>query len=85
MQNNQVCGEYLFLTEEDEAKKTYVDLISKTAADIAASIDTAKAYVGLSPQELKEKIQVGQILPERGKGLESVSSLLSEKILQSAF
>ena len=81
MQNNQVCGEYLFLTEEDEAKKTYVDLISKTAADIAASIDTAKAYVGLSPQELKEKIQVGQILPERGKGLESVSSLLSEKIL----
>ena len=60
MQNNQVCGEYLFLTEEDDAKKTYVDLISKTAADIAASIDSTKAYVGLSPQELKEKIQVSQ-------------------------
>lgn len=81
MQNNQVCGEYLFLTEEEDAKKTYVDLISKTAADIAASIDSTKAYVGLSPQELKEKIQVGQILPERGKGLESVPGLLTEKIL----
>ena len=81
VQNNQACGEYLFLTEEEDAKKAYIELINQTARDIAASIDDARAYVGLSPQELKEKIKVGKILPESGKGLEALSDLLSEKIL----
>lgn len=81
VQNNEVCGEYLFLTEEEASKKAYIDMISRTARDIAESIGDEKAYAGLSPQELKEKIKVEQILPERGRGLSSVSSLLSEKIL----
>ena len=38
VQNNVVCGEYLFLTEEEEAKKAYIDMISRTARDIAESI-----------------------------------------------
>ena len=81
VQNNVICGEYLFLTEEEASKKAYIDMISRTARDIAESIGDEKAYIGLSPQELKEKIKVEQILPERGRGLSSVSSLLSEKIL----
>lgn len=81
MQNNKICGEYLFLTEEEKSKKAYVELISQTARDIAASVCDSKAYVGLSPQDLKEKIKVERILPEKGRGLDSISQLLSEKIL----
>lgn len=81
MHDNKVCGEYLFLTEGEEAKKAFVQLISETANDIAASINDTRAYAGLSPQELKERIRVGAILPNRGRGLSAVSELLSEKVL----
>lgn len=81
MHDNKVCGEYLFLTEGEEAKKAFVQLISKTANDIAASINDTRAYAGLSPQELKERIRVGAILPNQGRGLSAVSELLSEKVL----
>ena len=50
VQNNVICGEYLFLTEEEASKKAYIDMISRTARDIAKSIGDEKAYMGFLPK-----------------------------------
>lgn len=49
--------------------------------DIVASIKDDKAYIGLSPQELKQTVHVDNLLPEKGLGLKAVSSILKEKVL----
>ena len=81
MRNNEISSNLLFLTEEQDSSETYKKLIHQTAENIAHAITNGKAYVGLSPEDLKKAIFVSNILPEKGKGLDSISSLLQEKIL----
>ena len=73
--------EPLFLTEAEASKLAYSQLLHKTVDDIVSNISGEKAYVGLSPQDLKKAIHVENILPEQGLGLKNVSALFSEKIL----
>ena len=81
MENNKIDNNLLFLTEDNDAKALYTELISGVSKAIADVFTNEKAYIGLSPQELKQKIHVNELLPKQGLGLESVEKLLNEKLL----
>lgn len=81
MENNKIGKDLLFLTEDSDAKALYIDLVSKVSKSIAEVFTDEKAYIGLSPQELKEKVHIENLLPKEGLGLEAVENLLTEKIL----
>ena len=70
-----------FLNSTDSAKEEYKKILSETTNAIINSFNNTKAYSGLTPAELKNKIQQNSILPEQGLGWDKVFSLTKEKIL----
>lgn len=81
MENDNRINDPYFLTDEKKSSNAYSQLLHQIIDDIVSSINNDKAYIGLSPQELKEAIHVENLLPEKGLGLGAVSSLLKEKVL----
>ena len=71
----------LFLTDTEDAKAAFRDLISRTTNAVINTVSNGNAYCGLSPAELKEAVSIPEILPQQGKGLDAVTDLLSKKIL----
>ena len=69
MENNKIDNNLLFLTEDNDAKALYTELISGVSKAIADVFTNEKAYIGLSPQELKQKIHVDELLPKQGLGI----------------
>ncbi len=71
----------LFLTSDKKSKKEYQRIIEKTAKAICNSMDSTKAYDGLTPAELKDLVTDGSILPLEGLGFDKMLKEVSEKIL----
>lgn len=71
----------IFLTNSNDSKNEYLQIVSQTAKAITDSICDEKAYSGPTPQELKQFIEQDSILPEKGLGWENVFNLTKEKIL----
>lgn len=71
----------LFLTEDKKSKKLFSKIIKDTTKAITNSIDSSKAYSGLTPEELKEVIKVDNILPLEGEGFDKVLEKVSKKVL----
>ena len=72
-----------FLTQNDQDKKQFVDLISKISLSIADAFIDDKAYGGPTPDELKKIIHQQSILPQHGLGFDEVFKMTKEKILQN--
>ena len=70
-----------FLTQNDQDKKQFVDLISKISLSIADAFIDDKAYGGPTPDELKKIIHQQSILPQHGLGFDEVFKMTKEKIL----
>lgn len=71
----------LFLTDNKRSKKLYSSIIKKTVKAITESLNSSKAYSGLTPKELKETIKVDNILPAEGIGFEATLDRVSKKVL----
>ncbi len=73
--------ENIFLTDSEESKKEFLQIINQTAKAITDSICDSKAYSGPTPQELQNLVHQQTILPETGLGWEQTLSLTKQKIL----
>lgn len=73
--------ENIFLTEDENSKKEYKEIIEQTVQAITESFTSDCAYSGPTPQELKNIIHQSSILPNEGLGWQKVLSLTKEKIL----
>ena len=69
------------LTETDEVKERFSQMIGETLEAILDSYSDGSAYSGMGPYELREKIASLGFLPEEGKGFEAVLEETREVIL----
>ncbi|MBQ7978579.1 MAG: hypothetical protein IJ248_02340, partial [Candidatus Methanomethylophilaceae archaeon] len=60
------------LTETEEVKERFSQMIEKTLKAILDSYSDGSAYSGMGPYELREKIASLGFLPDEGKGFEAV-------------
>lgn len=71
----------LFLTNSEETKSEYKEIMNQTVNAVADAFDSSTAYSGPTPQELQELIHSETILPEKGLGWNKVLEMTKEKIL----
>lgn len=71
----------LFLTNSEETKSEYKEIMNQTVNAVADAFDSSTAYSGPTPQELQELIHSETILPEKGLGWNNVLEMTKEKIL----
>lgn len=71
----------LFLTNSEETKSEYKEIMNQTVNAVADAFDSSTAYSGPTPQELQELIHSETILPEKGLGWKKVLEMTKEKIL----
>lgn len=71
----------LFLTNSEETKSEYKEIMNQTVNAVADAFDSSTAYSGPTPQELQELIHSETILPETGLGWKKVLEMTKEKIL----
>lgn len=69
----------LLLTKD--SKEEFKQMIIRTAEAIADSLCDTKAYVGLSPEDLKKAVHVENLLPDNGEGFDNVLDALKRQIL----
>ena len=74
-------GDSYFLTNEQEDKTAYAQMITKTMLSVCASYSDKKAYTGPKPQELCKLISSCIILPEHGIGFEKLMQNVEKYIL----
>ena len=73
--------ESVFLTQNQQNKDEYLEIINNVAKAITETFVDGKAYAGPTPQELQKIIEVDELLPEQGLGFDEVFSRLKEKVL----
>lgn len=71
----------LFLTNSEETKTEYKQIMNQTVQAVADSFNASTAYSGPTPQELQALIKSKTILPEQGLGWQKVLEMTKEKIL----
>lgn len=71
----------LFLTNSEETKSEYKEIMNQTVNAVADAFDSSTAYSGPTPQELQELIHSETILPKKGLGWNKVLEMTKEKIL----
>lgn len=71
----------LFLTNSEETKTEYKQIMNQTVQAVADSFNASTAYSGPTPQELQALIKSETILPEQGLGWQKVLEMTKEKIL----
>lgn len=71
----------LFLTNSEETKSEYKEIMNQTVNAVADAFDSSTAYSGPTPQELQALIKNETILPEQGLGWQKVLEMTKEKIL----
>ncbi|MBQ5877229.1 MAG: diaminobutyrate decarboxylase, partial [Treponema sp.] len=71
----------LFLTNSEETKSEYKEIMNQTVNAVADAFDSSTAYSGPTPQELQALIHSETILPEKGLGWNKVLEMTKEKIL----
>lgn len=71
----------LFLTNSEETKTEYKQIMNQTVQAVADSFNAFTAYSGPTPQELQALIKSETILPEQGLGWQKVLEMTKEKIL----
>ena len=71
----------LFLTNSEETKTEYKQIMNQTVQAVADSFNSSTAYSGPTPQELQALIKSKTILPEQGLGWQKVLEMTKEKIL----
>ncbi len=71
----------VFLTPNPQDKLEFTRMIEAAVREITASFQSDNAFAGVSPQQLKQLVQVDEILPQHGLGFDEVMKRLSEKIL----
>ncbi len=73
--------EHLVLTENETDKKEYKRMISLAVEKILSSLDSGAAYKGLTPEKLRERVHLDELLPEKGMGFDAVLEETAGKIL----
>lgn len=71
----------IFLTNTEESKNEYKQIMNQTVNAVADAFFDSKAYSGPTPQELKNIVKEESILPEKGLGWDSVLSQTKNIIL----
>ena len=71
----------LLLSESDEVKERFSQMIRETLTAVLDSYSDGSAFSGIDPYELREKIGALGFLPEEGKGFEQVLRDTEEVIL----
>ena len=71
----------LFLTTDPADKAEYIRMMDATARAVAESMTHAKAYAGMTPENLRALIRTGELLPEKSMGFQELLKEVSEKIL----
>lgn len=71
----------IFLTDKNEDKAAYLQIMQQVSSAIAESFVDDTAYSGPTPQELKAIVHQDSILPEHGLGWEAVFNATKEKVL----
>ena len=77
--------ESVFLTQNQQNKDEYLEIINNVAKAVADTFVDGKAYAGPTPQELQKIIEVDELLPEQGLGFDEVFSRLKAKVLPYFF
>lgn len=72
---------YLVLTEKETDKKEYCRILHKTIEKVVASLDSAEAYKGMTPEKLRQKVHTEELLPENGMGFDAVLDEAEKLIL----
>lgn len=75
------CSDPLLLTETEEVRKRFSQMIDETLKAIFDSYSDNSAFSGIDPYELREKITSLGFLPEEGKGFEAVLEQTKKEIL----
>ena len=75
------CTDPLLLTETEEVRKRFSQMIDETLKAIFDSYSDNSAFSGIDPYELREKITSLGFLPEEGKGFEAVLEQTKKEIL----
>ena len=71
----------IFLTNTEESKNEYKQIMNQTVNAVADAFFDSKAYSGPTPQELKNIVKEESILPEKGLGWDSVLAQSKDIIL----
>lgn len=75
------CTDPLLLTETEEVRKRFSQMIDETLRAIFDSYSDNSAFSGIDPYELRDKITSLGFLPEEGKGFEAVLEQTKKEIL----
>ena len=71
----------LFLTSDDNSKRSYIEIMEATIRAIAASLSDDQAYAGMPPYDLRSALHTDELLPEKGRGFAAVLEEMAQKIL----
>ena len=71
----------LFLTSDDNSKRSYIEIMEATIRAIAASLSDDQAYAGMPPYDLRSALHTDELLPEKGRGFAAVLEEMTQKIL----
>ena len=71
----------LLLTETEEVRKRFSQMIEETLKAIFDSYSDGSAFSGIGPYELRDKITALGFLPDQGKGFEAVLEETKKEIL----